>query len=168
MTSGRQEEDAAMPCLFALALCAMSPALPAQAKKHDPIVDIAKGKPEMAAAIRKARAGLPGFWQRAAAPGPGESYFLIKFDLVPGEVDEYIWAQVITHAGGVTTARLVNRPRAPGYAKGQEVQVPDAQVIDWSYVEDDARVIGAETTRALLAMVPPAEAAALRRSHGWD
>ena len=122
----------------------------------------------MAAAIRKARAGLPGFFRRAAAPAPDERYFLVKYDLVPGAVDEFIWAEVVARADGVTTARLVNRPRAPGYHKGQEVKVPDAAIIDWSYVKDGKRVEGAETTRALLSMVPPAEAAALRKSHGWD
>ena len=77
-------------------------------------------------------------------------------------------ALVVARPVGDTTARLVNGPRAPGYARGQEVKVPDAAVIDWSYVKDGKRVEGAETTRALLAMVPPAEAAALRKSHGWD
>lgn len=155
-----------MFCAFALALCMTPPPLPQQARP-DPIIDIAKGKPEMAAAIDTARSGLPGFFARFAAPGQGESNFLIKYDLVPGEVDEFIWARIVARANGVTTAILVNNPRAPGYRKGQEVKVPDAAVIDWSYVKA-GRVEGAYTTRALLGMVSPAEAAALRKSHGWD
>ena len=155
-----------MFCTFALALCMTPP--PAQHARPDPIIDIAKGKPEMAAAIRTARDGLSGFFKRYAAPAPGESYFLIKYDLVPGEVDEFIWARVVARGDGVTTAVLVNNPRAPGYRKGQEVTIPDAAVIDWSYVRDGKRVEGAFTTRALLSMVSPSEAAALRKSHGWD
>ena len=155
-----------MFCAFALALC-MLPTPDAQTTP-DRIVDIAKGRPEMAAAVQQARAGLPGFFARFARPGPGESYFLIKYDLVPGAVDEFIWARVLSRADGVTTARLVNNPRAPGYRLGQEVRVPDAQVIDWSYTKDNKRVEGAFTTRALLTMVSPAEAAAIRKGHGWN
>lgn len=155
-----------MFCAFALASCMTPPPLPQHARP-DPIVDIAKGKPEMAAAIRTARSGLPGFFKRYAAPGPGERYFLVKYDLVPGDVDEFIWARVVAHKDGTTTAILVNNPRAPGYRKGQEVHISDAAIIDWSYVKAD-RVEGAFTTRALLGMVSPAESAALRRSHGWD
>ncbi len=154
-----------MFCALALALCAL-PSGQAQ-PRHDPIIDIAKGKAEMAAAIRTARTGLSGFFRRFVAPDPSESYFLVKYDLVPGDIDEFIWAQVIARADGITTARLVNNPRAPGYRRGQEVRIPDAAIIDWSYVKNE-RVEGAATTRALLGMVSPAEAAALRKSHGWD
>ncbi|MEG3181015.1 DUF2314 domain-containing protein [Sphingomonas sp. LT1P40] len=154
-----------MFCALALLLCA-APSGQAQ-PRPDPIIDIAKGRADMATAIRKARAELPRFFKRFAAPDPSESYFLVKYDLVPGEIDEFIWAQVVTHTDGVTTARLVNNPRAPGYRRGQEVRIPDAAVIDWSYVKNE-RVEGAATTRALLNMVSPGEAAALRKSHGWD
>lgn len=135
---------------------------------HDRIIDIPKGTPTMLAAIEKARAGLPEFFARYAAPGPGESYFLIKYDLVPGDADEFIWAELLTHGDGVSTARLVNNPRAPGYHKGQQVTVPDAAVIDWSYVLENRIVMGAQTTRALLDTVSPREAAQIRASHGWD
>lgn len=158
-----------MRILLALALILAPSVAHAQEgdRGHDRIVEIAKGNPSMAAAVRKARAGLSDFFAKAAAPGPGESYFLIKYDLIPEEPAEFIWAEVVSRAGGVTTARLVNNPRDPRFRMGQEVRVPDAEVIDWSYAKDDKIVIGAETTRALLATMTPADAARTRAAHGW-
>jgi uncharacterized protein YegJ (DUF2314 family) len=133
----------------------------------DKIFDIAKGNPAIAAGITRARAELPAFFAKVAAPGPGESYFLVKYDLIPEEAAEFIWAQVTSHADGVTVARLVNNPRDPRFRRGQEVRVPDSAIIDWSYAKDNKTVIGAYTTRALLATMTPAEAAQVRAAHGW-
>ncbi|MDF7777662.1 DUF2314 domain-containing protein [Sphingomonas sp. AOB5] len=133
---------------------------------HDRIVDVAKGDPEMVAAIAKARAELPAFFRRSAAPGPGETYFLIKYNLTPQGVAEFIWAEVISHQGETTLARLINNPRAPGFAKGQQVTVRTADIIDFGYVKNGV-MQGNYTTRVVLPHMAPAEAAALRRAYGW-
>jgi uncharacterized protein YegJ (DUF2314 family) len=158
-----------MRIFLALALLAAPVAAHAQEGDpgHDKIFDIARGNPEIAAAITKARAELPGFFARTAAPGPGESYFLIKYDLIPEEGREFIWAEVVRREGSTTVAKLVNNPRDPRFRRGQEVRVPDAEVIDWSYAQDGKTVIGAYTTRALLATMTPQEAARTRAAHGW-
>jgi uncharacterized protein YegJ (DUF2314 family) len=154
-----------------LALALLAAPFTAHAQEGDPgndkIHDIPIGNPAIAAATARARAELPGFFARVAAPGPGETYFLIKYDLVPEEAREYIWAQVVSHADGVTMARLVNNPRDPRFRRGQEVRVPDAAVTDWSYVRDKKTVIGAYTTRALLATMAPRDAENTRAAHGW-
>jgi uncharacterized protein YegJ (DUF2314 family) len=154
-----------------LALALLTAPVAAQAQEgdpgHDKIFDIARGNPAIGAAIARARAELPGFFARVAAPGAGESYFLIKYDLIPEAPRELIWAEVVSRADGVTVARLVNNPRDPRFRRGQEVRVPDAEVIDWSYVEDRQTVIGAYTTRALLTTMTPQEAARTRAAHGW-
>ncbi|NML06927.1 DUF2314 domain-containing protein [Sphingomonas sp. G-3-2-10] len=133
---------------------------------HDRIVDVAKGDPEMQAAIAKARAELPGFFARSAAPQSGDSYFLVKYNLTPQGTAEFIWAEVIAHKGDTTIARLINNPRAPGFAKGQQVTVRNADIIDWGYVKNGV-MQGNYTTRILLPHMAPAEAAALRRAYGW-
>ena len=150
-------------------LAALAAPLSAQAQDpgNDKIFDIAKGNPAIAAASAKARAELPEFVARVGSPGPGETYFLIKYDLIPEEEAEFIWAEVLSHADGVTVARLVNNPRDPRFTKGQQVSVSDAAIIDWSYAKDGEVVIGAYTTRALLATMTPQEAEAVRRAHGW-
>lgn len=133
---------------------------------HDRIVDVAKGDPEMQSAIAKARAELPGFFVRSAAPQAGDSYFLIKYNLTPQGAAEFIWAEVISHKGDTTLARLINNPRAPGFVKGQQVTVRNADIIDWGYVKNGV-MQGNYTTRILLPHMAPAEAAALRRAYGW-
>jgi uncharacterized protein YegJ (DUF2314 family) len=158
-----------MRIFLALALLAAPVAAQAQDGDpgHDKIFDIARGNAEIAAAITRARAELPGFFTRTAAPGPGESYFLIKYDLIPEEGREFIWAEVVRREAGATVAKLVNNPRDPRFRRSQEVRVPDAEVIDWSYAKDGKTVIGAYTTRALLATMSPQDAARTRAAHGW-
>lgn len=133
---------------------------------HDRIVDVARGDPEMQAAIAKARAELPGFFARSVTPGPGESYFLIKYNLAPQGAAEFIWAELISHKGETTIARLINNPRATGFVKGQQVTVRTADIIDWGYVRNGV-MQGNYTTRVILPHMSAAEAAALRRSYGW-
>jgi len=140
-------------------------AAPAAAQDH--IVGVAANDPEMNSAIVRARGGLPVFFGHATAPGPGESQFLIKFDLLPEPAKtEFIWAEVIGHTPGVTVARLVNTPGDARFRAGQQVTVRDQDVIDWGYRKDGV-MQGNYTTRVLLKRVPPEEAAADRKSLGW-
>lgn len=158
-----------LPLLAGLALVATPAA--AQPQTGDPgndkIFDIAVGNPAVAAAAARARAELPRFFAKVAAPGPGESYFLIKYDLIPEAPAEFIWAEIVSHQDGVTVAKLVNNPRDPRFRRGQQVTVEDADILDWSYAQDGKTVIGAYTTRALLATMTPEEAARVRAAHGW-
>ena len=159
-----------MRLLIASAALAIATPFAAQAQGDpgsDKVHDIPSGTAAMEAAIARARAELPGFFAKQAAPDAGQSYFLIKYDLIPEAAKEYIWAEVVSRGEGETVARLVNNPRDPRFRKGQQVRVKDAEIIDWSYAQDGKTVIGAYTTRALLTMMSPAEAAATRRAHGW-
>ena len=56
----------------------------ARAQDHSPIIDVANGDPEMAAAIGKARATLPAFWASYAAPKASEDGFSLKVRFATG------------------------------------------------------------------------------------
>jgi uncharacterized protein YegJ (DUF2314 family) len=120
----------------------------------------------MAAAIAKARAGLPVFFGHATAPGPDEGGFMIKYDLRPGGPSEFIWAEVISHRGDITVARLLNAPRTPGFAAGQQVTVRDKQVLDWAWW-NAGTLVGGATMRVLITRMPAAEARSMLDRFGW-
>ncbi|WP_233503417.1 DUF2314 domain-containing protein [Sphingomonas psychrotolerans] len=116
--------------------------------------------------MKKARAGLPVFFGHATAPGPDEGGFMIKYDLLPGAPSEFIWAEVISHKGDVTIARLLNPPHSPGFTQGQQVSVRDNQVVDWAWWHAGT-LIGGATMRVLIARMPAAEARAMLDRFGW-
>jgi uncharacterized protein YegJ (DUF2314 family) len=143
-------------------LCLAAPA----AHSQEATIGVAADDPEMVSAIAKARAGLPVFFGHATAPAPGEGDFLIKFDVIPEAPAEFVWAELISHQGDVSVARLVNAPRDARFAKGQQVTVRDRQVIDWAYWRDGTMQGGA-TMRVLIGRMQPAEARALLDRFGW-
>jgi uncharacterized protein YegJ (DUF2314 family) len=150
------------------ALAAMLAPATAQAQQlGDTIVNVASTDAAMNAAIAKGRQTLPDFFAHFAKPARGESGFLIKYDVIPeaGKA-EFIWAEVISHAGGVSIARLVNTPRDPRFKLGEKVSVRDADIIDWGYWKDGV-MQGQLTTRVLLPALDPAEADAIRKAFGW-
>lgn len=150
-------------CRVAIALLLAAP-LPGHAQ--DATIGVAENDPEMRAAIAKARAGLPVFFGHASAPSPGEGGFLIKFDLIPEAPAEFAWAEIVSHQGNVSIARIANAPRDPRFAKGQQVTVRDGQVIDWAYWRDGTMQGGA-TMRVLIARKAPEEARAMLDRFGW-
>ena len=150
-------------CRVAIALLLAAP-LPGHAQ--DATIGVAENDPEMRAAIAKARAGLPVFFGHARAPSPGEGGFLIKFDLIPEAPAEFAWAEIVSHQGNVSIARIANAPRDPRFAKGQQVTVRDGQVIDWAYWRDGTMQGGA-TMRVLIARMPAAEGRAMLDRFGW-
>jgi uncharacterized protein YegJ (DUF2314 family) len=146
--------------LLWLAAPLMLPAL------QDATVAVPAGDPEMAAAIAKARAGLPVFFCHATAPGPDEGGFMIKYDLLPGAPSEFIWAEIVSHKGDVTVARLLNTPLSAGFAQDQQASVRDKEVVDWAYWRSGA-LVGGATMRVLIARMPAGEARAMLDRFGW-
>ncbi|MES2444408.1 MAG: DUF2314 domain-containing protein [Pseudomonadota bacterium] len=143
---------------------ALAPAAHAQSKER--ILNFAAADGEMNAAKAKGRATLPVFFGHVRAPGPDESGFMIKYDLIPEAGVEYIWAEVISHKGDVTVARLSNVPDDKRFKIGQQVTVRDAEIIDWGYMKGPV-MQGHYTTRVMLPHLPAGEAAAIRKAFGW-
>jgi uncharacterized protein YegJ (DUF2314 family) len=141
-------------------------AAPLGAEAQDETVAVAADDPEMQAAIRQARAGLPVFFGHATSPGPDEGGFMVKYDLRPDGRAEFIWAEVISHKGDVTLARLLNTPLDVRFAKDQQVSVRDKAVVDWAYWRAGT-LVGGATMRVLVARMPPGEARELLDRFGW-
>lgn len=156
---------AARLCRVAAAALALLAALPA-AGQDDPTIAVPASDTEMRAAIAQAQRGLPVFFGHATAPGPGETGFMVKYDLVPEEKAEFIWAEVIAHQGDITLARLLNAPRDPRFARGDQVTIRTPQIIDWAYWRDGT-LQGGATMRVLIGRMDPAEARAMLDRLGW-
>ena len=120
----------------------------------------------MRAAIAEARRGLPVFFGHATAPGPGETRFIVKYDIVPEDRTEFVWAEVISHRGDITLARLLNAPADRRWKLGDQVTLRDAQLIDWAYFRDGTMQGGA-TMRVLIARMEPQEARRMLDRFGW-
>lgn len=153
--------------LLASALCLSPGVAAAQEQGGDPLVFIEGSDAAMNAAITRARAELPGFFQRLARPGDDERNFSIKYNLTPDGEPEFIWAAIESRRDGVTVARLANNPHDPRFKLGQRVEIRDADVIDWAYVRGTV-MQGHYTTRVLLDHLDPAQAASVRAAMGWN
>jgi uncharacterized protein YegJ (DUF2314 family) len=136
----------------------------AAAEDRSPIIDIANGDPEMAAAIAKARATLPAFWASYEAPKAAEAGHSLKVRFpTGGNRGEHIWmAEVKKLPGGRYSGRFANQPRdLPGKRAGDMVQFAEADISDWMYMRN-GKIVGGETIRPMLKRMPKADADALR------
>jgi uncharacterized protein YegJ (DUF2314 family) len=149
-----------------LALAAAAPAT-AQEPGQSNIIQVESGDPEMNAAIARAVSELPDFFRHLASPGDGEQRFLVKFDIIPGDEAEFVWAGALDRSTTPMRGTLLNQPEwIDGFEVGQRVEIPDDRIIDWSYFR--GRVLqGAYTQRVLLDRMPPEDAARLRADAGW-
>jgi uncharacterized protein YegJ (DUF2314 family) len=124
------------------------------------IISVPNDDAAMEAAITKAQASLPVFWETIAKPQPGDDRFAVKIKYATGSKSgEHIWAGDVKRAGANVTATISNTPRdIPNLKKGQRVTVPLDRVTDWMFFRND-KIHGAQTLRVLLARMPPDQAA---------
>jgi len=133
---------------------------------QEPIYQISEHDAEMNAAKREAIAGLPGFYARFADPAADESEFMIKFDILPGDGAEFVWATNLDRSTSPMTGVLLNQPELTEHRIGQRVPIAEVDIIDWSYRK--GRVMqGGFTNRVLLRHMSPEDAAAMRQYFGW-
>ena len=134
------------------------------AQGRSPIVDVNAGNPEMNAAIARARATLPAFWASYDAPKSSEAGHSLKVRFAkPTSGHEHIWmAEVKKTANGRYSAKFANVPRdLPGKKAGDVAEFGDADVTDWMFMRN-GKIVGGETIRPALKMMPKADADALR------
>ena len=135
-----------------------------RAQDRSPIIDVNSGNPEMNAAIAKARATLPTFWASYDAPKPSESGHSLKVRFSkPTSGGEHIWmADVKKTAGGRYSGKFANEPRdLPGKRAGDVAEFKDADISDWMFTRN-GKIVGGETIRPMLKLMPKADADALR------
>ena len=128
--------------------------------------DVSPENAAVNAAIEKAQATLPAFFERIAKPRSGDSGFLVKIKYAK-KVEkggyEHIWAGNIVKQGENISATISNEPvDIPHLSKGQRVTVPITQLTDWLYVRD-GKYVGAYTVRALLPFMKKDQADEMRK-----
>ena len=164
----------AVVAILAVAAYAVAPRSETISDKasRDAVINVAKGDPAMAAAMRRARATLPEFLQRADAPPAGTSGFSVKVAVHDGDRTEYFWIFPFARQGGGVSGgfsgTLNNRPRTVRNVEfGQSITFAESDIVDWLYHDGD-RMKGSFTTCAILKHEPRREADAMMKQYGLD
>jgi uncharacterized protein YegJ (DUF2314 family) len=124
------------------------------------IISVPSDDQAMEAAIAKAQANLPTFWETLAKRQAGDDRFAVKIKYATdGKNGEHIWANDVKRAGANVTATINNTPRNIANLKnGQRVTVPVGRITDWMFFRN-GQIHGAQTLRVLLPRMPPEQAA---------
>ncbi len=132
------------------------------ANQTDTVIQVKDDDPEMIAAIAKARASLPQFWQVFDNPANGESNFSLKVKITDSKGTEHFWATDIERKDGKIQGTINNDPNIVASVKlGDRIPIPQADISDWLYMKN-GKMVGNETLKPLLKTLPPAEAETLR------
>ena len=117
-------------------------------------IDVAKGDPDMAAAIAKARATLDGFWSALENPKTNEEGFSVKAGIRAPDRTEHMWLTDVRRLpNGRIYGRYANQPEFISARKGDAVEVAEKQISDWMLVRD-GKWVGVETMRPLIRRMP--------------
>ena len=130
-------------------------------------VEVSTDDPALARAEAEARSQLPAFLSRLWSPQPGDSEFMVKFRLRSGATPEQIWAEQLRCEGDRLFGRLANDPVARDFRFGQEVEIPDDEIVDWGF-RNNGVMQGHFSTRVFLERMPEHVQAETRRTFGWD
>lgn len=129
---------------------------------EDVVIPFATDDAEMNAAIDKARASLPEFWSKFAAPAANEDDFSLKLGISDGSQTEHFWCGQIEGNAQDATCVIANEPiDVFTVAYGERVKVDPTEISDWLYYRDN-KIVGAETLRVMLPHLEKKEAAAMR------
>lgn len=110
--------------------------------------------PEMANAIRQAKATLPDFHRLLASPEPGMSQFGVKVRFPTDTGHEHCWVNELELRESGLSGKLGNQPNSlPDLHLGSTVNVSDDAITDWSYAKHGVYQ-GHFTTKVLMAHMP--------------
>jgi uncharacterized protein YegJ (DUF2314 family) len=128
-----------------------------------PIVSVTAADAEMNAAIAHGRDTLPTFWASCDAPKPTETGHVLKVRLVVGDKAEHIWVSDVEKlSDGSYSGRFANEPSdLLGKDFGERVTFEQADISDWMFMRN-GKVVGGETIKPLLRLMPKEEADAMR------
>jgi uncharacterized protein YegJ (DUF2314 family) len=135
---------------------------------RDEVFNIQQGDPEMAAAMRKARAGLPGFFKLAAQPKPSMKNFQIKVGVRHSTGREFFWIRPFERKGYGFSGQIANTPRVIQHLKtGDTITFRESEIVDWTYFED-GKMRGHYTMCPLLKREPREHAEAYIKQYELD
>jgi uncharacterized protein YegJ (DUF2314 family) len=104
---------------------------------RDEVFNIPQGDPDMAAAMRKARASLPEFFKLAASPKPSMKNFQVKVAVRHSTGREFFWIRPFERKGNSFSGQLANTPRVIQHLKaGDTITFRENEIVDWTYFED--------------------------------
>jgi uncharacterized protein YegJ (DUF2314 family) len=130
--------------------------------EEDRVVMVKSSDAEMNAAIAKAKARLPEFWEHLAEPAPDETGFAVKAAVRDAHGTEFFWLVRPERRDGKVWGTVDNTPNIVKSVKdGERLEVADADVVDWMFMKA-GRMHGNFTLRPLLPSLDPEEAAQLR------
>jgi uncharacterized protein YegJ (DUF2314 family) len=142
-----------------VALFALSQSQPfAASARADTLITVPNEDPEMAAAIAKARVGLPAFWKSLEHPGPGEERFALKVAIKDGADVEHFWLVDVAREGDKISGMINNEPGiVSNVENGERYEFTEAEISDWLFMRN-GKMVGNETMRPLLKRMPKATA----------
>jgi len=113
--------------------------------------------PEMAAAIAKAQETLPQFWQVFDKRERGESNFVLVVRITDKGRIEHFHTTDFEHRDGKTMVTISNKPNIVASVKlGDRIEIPAADITDWSYMRD-GKYVGMATIKPRFKHMPTAQ-----------
>ena len=119
--------------------------------------------PEMAAAIAKAQATLPQFWQVFDQRAHGESNFVLVVRITDKGRIEHFFTKDFERRDGKTMVTIGNDPKIVASVKlGDRIEIPAADITDWSYMRD-GKYVGMVTMKPRYKHMPADQVEALKK-----
>ena len=119
--------------------------------------------PEMAAAIAKAQATLPQFWQVFDQRAHGESNFVLVVRITDKGRIEHFFTTDFERRDGKTMVTIKNEPKIVSSVKlGDRIEIPAADITDWHYMRD-GKYVGMFTMKPRFKHMPPEHVEAFKR-----
>ena len=122
---------------IALLLVAVLVTLLTACSKQDKVVGIGDDDLEMAAAIAKAQASLPQFWQVFDKREHGESNFVLVVRITDKGRIEHFHTTDFERRDSKTMVTISHAPKIVASVKlGDRIEIPAADITDWQYMRD--------------------------------
>lgn len=156
------------PAAMALALL-VAPGLDPSARAQSvPESKYSSDDPLMNAAIRCARSRLDLFWVHLTDPLPGEDDFRVKVVISDGVANRHFWCGNVGMGDSGLNCAIANRPLPRDKAKSDNmiitVIILDVDnIVDWMW-RRNGKIVGGETTRLLIGMLPHDATAGAKRA----
>ena len=135
--------------------------------QRDELALVPRNDPDMAAAMRKARATLKDFLTLSRAPNAFTTGFAVKVAVRDKNDVEYFWVTPFTEQDGRFSGRINNTPRSVKTVKfGETFTFSEGEIVDWLYL-DGGKMKGNYTACALLKR-EPGQADAFKKRFGLE
>ena len=120
-------------------------------------------EPEMAAAIAKAQATLPQFWQAFDKRERGESNFVLVVRITDKGRIEHFHTTDFERRDGKAMVTIRNAPKIMARVKlGDRIEIPEADITDWHYMRD-GKYVGMFTMKPRFKLMPADQVEAFKK-----